>query len=78
VRDWLNTGHGAETPLPGSDAIWADYATYLKIVPALIASEKLDPYDRLSHPDFLWTVYAALKEIERRRAEDQARGSVER
>ncbi len=69
VRDWLNAGHNSDRPLTGAEAIQADYKTYLKIVPTLIATEKLDPYDRLSHPDFLWTVYAALEEIERQRSE---------
>ncbi len=64
VRDWLNSGRIGPKPLPGADAIQADYATYLNIVPDLIAAEKLDPYDRLGHTDFLWTVYAALEEIQ--------------
>lgn len=51
--------------LTGADAIHADYQTYLKIVPDLIKAEKLDPYDRLSHTDFLWTVYTALEELHR-------------
>lgn len=67
VRDWLNAGNQGDRPLPGPAAIQADYAAYRKIVPALIAAEKLDAYDKLSHPDFLWTVYAALEEIERQR-----------
>lgn len=66
VRDWLNTGQAGGKPLPGADAIHADYQTYLKIVPDLIKAEKLDPYDRLSHTDFLWTVYTALEELHRR------------
>jgi hypothetical protein len=65
VRDWLNAGRFGRKPLPGADAIQSDYATYLKIVADLITAEKLDPYDRLSHTDFLWTVYAALEEMHR-------------
>ncbi len=68
VRNWLNARHDSDRPLPGAEAIQADYESYLKIAPVLIAAEKLDPYERLSHPDFLWTIYAALEEIERRRS----------
>jgi hypothetical protein len=66
VRDWLNAGHKHSKPLPGADAVESDYRTYLKIVPNIIKTEKLDPYDRLSHKDFLWTVYAAIKEVQSR------------
>jgi hypothetical protein len=65
VRDWLNAEHDADAPLPGAAAIHAQYLAYLKIAPTLIASAQLDPYDRLSHADFLWTVYAALEEMKR-------------
>ena len=63
VRDWLNIGWQGDQPLPGGDVIQASYEVYLKIVPRLIAAVGLDPYDRLSHPDYLWTVYAALEEM---------------
>jgi len=66
VRDWLNVGRIGDRPLPGPDAIAIDYAAYNAAVPGLIRSEKLDDFDRFSHADFLWTVYAALEEIERR------------
>ena len=38
-----------------------------KAQPALIRGAKLDPYVRLPHTDFLWTVYAALEAIEQAR-----------
>ena len=66
VRDWLSAG--AHEPLAGAAAIQADYETYLHIVPAIIEDQKLDPYDKLSHKDFLWTVYTAIEEIEKLRA----------
>jgi hypothetical protein len=65
VRDWLNAGHDGPFPLPGADAIEGDYRAYLDRVPSIIEEAKLDPYDRLPHRDFLWTVYAALKATER-------------
>jgi hypothetical protein len=68
VRDWLNAGHDGVKPLPGANAIQADYQNYRLAVPSLIEAESLDPYERLPHPDFLWTVYAALAEMERERA----------
>jgi hypothetical protein len=68
LRDWLNAGRGEDRPLPGGDAIHSDYETYLKIVPTLIASQKLDNYERLSHADFLWTVYDVLRAMEMERA----------
>jgi hypothetical protein len=65
VRDWLNAGRAGERPLPGAAVVQASYATYLKGLPDMIASEGLDPFDRLPHADFLWTVYTALAEVER-------------
>jgi hypothetical protein len=41
----------------------------LKIVPTIIETENLDSYERLSHKDFLWTIYAAITEIRRQRGE---------
>lgn len=64
VRDWLNAGHDGPDRLPGAAAIEADYRAYLDRVADFIAEARLDPYDRLPHPDFLWTVYAAITGIE--------------
>lgn len=64
VRDWLSAG--TSKPLAGAAAIQADYKTYLSIVPAIIEDRQLDPYEKLSHKDFLWTVYEAIDEIQRR------------
>jgi len=69
VRDWLNAGRQDHKPLPGADAVEKDYRTYLKIVPTIIETETLDSYERLSHKDFLWTIYAAITEIRRQRGE---------
>jgi len=68
VRDWLNAGHDGPEPLPGADSIEADYRAYLELVPAIIEEARLDPYDRLPHPDFLWTAYVALEQLERSRS----------
>jgi hypothetical protein len=68
VREWLNAEREGERPLPGSDVIQAGYLAYLNAVPELITADGLDPFDRLPHADFLWTVYAALAEIEVRPA----------
>jgi hypothetical protein len=68
VRDWLNAGREGERPLPGSDVIQAGYLAYLNALPELITADGLDPFDRLPHADFLWTVYVALAEIERQPA----------
>lgn len=64
VRDWLNAGREEKKPLPGADVIKASYVAYLNIAPAIIAAEGLDPFERLPHRDFLWTVYAALAELD--------------
>ncbi len=63
VRDWLNAGKEGNRPLLGGEVIHASHLAYLEVVPRLIAAEGLDPYDRLTHPDFLWTVYAVLAEM---------------
>jgi hypothetical protein len=63
VRDWLNVGPKHGGPLPGADAIQADFAKYKIIVPDLIRDGKLDAYERLSHTDFLWTVHVALEQM---------------
>jgi hypothetical protein len=63
VRDWLNAGRQGERPLPGSETIQARYAAYLEVAPAIIAAERLDPYDRLTQADFIWTVHAVLREM---------------
>ncbi len=65
VRDWLNAGRSGEEPLPGAASIQNGYAAYLTVVPQIIATAALDPLDRLSHSDFLWTIYTALAEMAR-------------
>jgi len=67
VRDWLNAGRDGSAPLPGAAAIRTDHENYLLAVSSLIEAANLDPYPQPSHPDFLWTVYAAIEEMERQR-----------
>ena len=64
VRDWLNGGRGDQRPLPGSTAIIADYATLEDTAAEIIAELRLDRFEMLSHPDFLFVVEAALPLIE--------------
>ena len=64
VRDWLNSGRGEAPPLPGSAAIIADYAALQMVAAEIIARARLDPFERLTHPDFLYVVEAALPMIE--------------
>jgi hypothetical protein len=64
VRDWLNSGRGDRPPLPGSAAIIADYAELEETAAGIIARLRLDRFEMLSHPDFLYVVEAALPIIE--------------
>ena len=64
VRDWLNSGRGTAPPLPGTVAIVADYAALQIVAAGIIARARLDPFEMLSHPDFLYVVEAALPMIE--------------
>lgn len=65
VRDWLNANRPSGSPvLPGAAAIAADHEAYLKIVPDIIASLRLDPHDGLPHGDYLHVVKLALPLIE--------------
>lgn len=64
VRDWLNSGRGDRPPLPGSAAIAADYAELEETAAGIIARLRLDRFEMLSHPDFLYVVEAALPIIE--------------
>jgi len=67
VRDWLNAGRDGSAPLPGAAAIRTDHENDRLAVSSLIEAANLDPYPQPSHPDFLWTVYAAIEEMERQR-----------
>ncbi len=59
VRDWLN-GERRGTPLPGAEAFRADYAAFRAHADAFIAEARLDPWEQLSHRDYLWLVHEAL------------------
>jgi hypothetical protein len=60
VRDRLNAGNQGARPLPGANSVQDDYAKHLRAAPGIIVAEGLDPFHRLSHADFLWTIYTAL------------------
>ena len=67
VRDWLNGGRDKEAPLPGSSAIFEDYAAFQLLVPDIIAELRLDTFDALPHSDYMHLVETALPQIERAR-----------
>lgn len=62
VRNWLNQGR--PTPLPGGAAIASDYRAFLALVPDIVRSLRLDEFDDLPHPDFMYVVEYALVQIE--------------
>jgi hypothetical protein len=68
VRDWLNTGHVAERPLPGGEALIADHGTFLRLAPAIISNLCLESSDALTHGDYLYVVEEALAEMSRLRS----------
>ena len=67
VRDWLNSHRGSAPPLPGSEAIIADYVAFQDLASDIIAKLRLDRFDRLPHADFLYVVDEALLLLERTR-----------
>jgi hypothetical protein len=57
VRNWLSDHRAANAPpLPGVEAMQADYKLFQAEVGALLAEHRMDPLDRLSHSDFMWAV----------------------
>lgn len=57
VRNWLSEHRPrAAAPLPGVDAMQADYAAFQAEVGELLAARRLDPLERLTHSDFLFAV----------------------
>lgn len=57
VRNWLSEHRPrAAPPLPGVDAMQADYAAFQAEVCELLAARRLDPLARLTHSDFLFAV----------------------
>lgn len=67
VRDWLNTAHAAEHPLPGAKALVHDYETFLSIAPSITRKLRLDGPEELSHVDYLHVIEQALAGLEARR-----------
>jgi hypothetical protein len=57
VRNWLSEHrpHNA-APLPGVNALQADYRHFQADVDALLIGWRLDPLDQLTHSDFLFAV----------------------
>ena len=51
ARDWLNTHQKVVDPLPGAQALQADYAAVQRIAPDIIEGLRLDPHDDLPHTD---------------------------
>ena len=61
VRDWLAQDRDpALAHLPGEAALADDYAKVRKIIDETIREHRLNPWDRLSHPDFIRCLDAGL------------------
>ena len=60
VRDWLNTHHEGENPLPGAGALSTDYLHYESIAPDIIEQLRLDKHADLQHRDYVAVVRRAL------------------
>ncbi|MEO8927166.1 MAG: hypothetical protein ABI306_08380 [Caulobacteraceae bacterium] len=67
VRDWLNTAHAPEHPLPGAGALIQDHETFLGLAPSITEKLRLDGPGELTHVDYLHVVEQALAELEARR-----------
>ena len=67
VRDWLNTDHAAEHPLPGAGALIQDHQKFLSLAPSIISKLRLDSPEELTHIDYLHVVEQAVAELEVRR-----------
>ena len=63
IRDWLNVHRDGGRPLPGGQALHADYIHYQKIAPDICDDLRLDPHAELKHPDYLFVVRRALPQI---------------
>ena len=62
VRDWLAQDRASTLPhLPGGEALTKDYATARTLIDDMIAHSRLDPWKKLSHPDYLRCVDLSLK-----------------
>lgn len=68
VRNWLSS-HGREsaTTLPGGQALADDYILVRQEIDTLIAAGRLDPWDEMTHQDYLGCLDAALKILADRR-----------
>lgn len=61
VRDWLAQDRDTQLPpLPGGDALKSDYEKVRKLIDGMISEHRLDPWDKLAHPDFLRALDAGL------------------
>ncbi|MEO8812659.1 MAG: hypothetical protein ABI376_07085, partial [Caulobacteraceae bacterium] len=67
VRDWLNTAHAAEHPLPGAGALVQDHQEFLNLAPSITSKLRLDGPEELTHIDYLHVVEQAVAELEARR-----------
>lgn len=64
VRDWLAQDRDpALPPLAGGTALAADYATARALIDGMITEHRLEPWEKLSHPDYLRCVDISLKLI---------------
>jgi len=61
VRNWLTQDRDpALPPLPGGDALADDYVKVRTLIARIIIADRLDPWPKLEHPDFLRCVDAGL------------------
>ena len=72
VRDWLNTNHRADTPLPGATALIADYEIFQSVAPEITAEFRMDGLDDLAHVDFLYVVEKTLEAMDAGRLQSAA------
>ncbi len=57
IRNWLSEHrHPNSPPLPGVAAMQTDYQLFQQEIGAVLQAKRLDPFDQLSHSDFLWAV----------------------
>ncbi|MES3150939.1 hypothetical protein [Sphingomonas faeni] len=62
VRDWLVQDRDPALPhLPGGTALFADYKKARILIDELIHGSRLEPWSKLSHPDYLRCVDSSLK-----------------
>lgn len=68
VRNWLSDNLDPTAPLPGGTALVGDYRQVRQEIDQLIAAGRLDPWNDMTHRDYLTCLDAALKVLADRQA----------